>query len=155
MRYPQGRACHLLTFRGEPHSPPPPNIFFLNLAVIAHLHYLINDAEYITKNREHKMDMSTDRLIIVERKMLHFERELHIVKQTTTQVCPTAYCTATPSNLQSILCTAEASSNTTTQPYHKSTTDHTISIITSTTSASSTLYKSRSPTEPLIQSLIC
>ena len=34
----------------------------------------------LQKNREHKMDMLTVRLVIVERKMLQFERELHIVK---------------------------------------------------------------------------
>ena len=32
------------------------------------------------KNLSSKMDMFTDRLVTVERKMLHFERELHIVK---------------------------------------------------------------------------
>ena len=115
------------------------------------------------------MDMFTDRLVTVERKMLHFERELHIVKlqQSSSgrhphrilqhQYVPqaTAYCTATTSNLQSILGTDEASSTTTIQPYHKSTTDHTISIITSNASASYTHYKSRSPTEPLSQSPIC
>ena len=89
---------------------------------------------------QHYMPHSfTDRLITVEREMLHFEKELHIVKlqpsssgrststtQTTTPVCPTAYCI-----------------------------DHTFSIITSTDSASSTHYKSGSPTELLNQSLIC
>ena len=51
--------------------------------------------------------------------------------------------------------TTEASSTITTHPYNKSASDHTFSIITSTTSASSTHYKSRSPTELLNQSLIC
>ena len=32
------------------------------------------------ENLSSKMDMFTDRLVTVERKMLHFERELHIVK---------------------------------------------------------------------------
>ena len=132
------------------------------------------------------MVMITDRLITVERKMLHLERELHIVKlqqsslgrhplcttQTTTPVCPqhttlpplsSAYCTASPvlsilhcQPFQSTILTldAEVSSTTTNQPYHKSIT-HTISIITSAASGSSTHYKSRSPTEPLNQLLIC